>query len=185
MWFSNSTIPPDRYPFCRLTFRGKKPMIEIPRESVQATQEIDVTSLGGLIAKRRAELGQTLKEASREIGISFHTFFKWEHGIRTPHSPLYSKIISYLGYDPWREADLTFGNLLHQARLRLGLTRTSLSERLGICRGAYARWEDDKITRPCMKERRMLEKFLKRGLPAEEESATIPVTPQAPKLGRR
>ncbi|HPS03644.1 MAG TPA: helix-turn-helix transcriptional regulator, partial [Candidatus Sumerlaeota bacterium] len=121
-------------------------------------------------------LGQTLKEASREIGISFHTFFKWEHGIRTPHSPLYSKIISYLGYDPWGEADLTFGNLLHLARLRLGLTRTNLSEQLGICRGAYARWENDRITRPCMRERRLLEKFLKQGIPPEDDLTEIQAT---------
>ena len=121
--------------------------------------------LGPLIARRRAELGQTLKEAAQELGICHQTLYKWEHGIRAPHIRLYPRIVAYLGYDPWDGASLSFGNRLRLARLRLGLSRERLAELLGISIDAYGRWEDDAISLPRPAIRRVLAAFLNHGLP--------------------
>lgn len=148
------------YPFCHLKLKGKHPTI-VAR--AKCNESIDLSFLGPLIAARRAERGQTLKEASRELGIVHQTLYKWEHGYQIPHLQLYSRVISYLGYDPWAGSDLSFGDRLRQARLRLGVSRECLAERLGISCTTYDRWEDDQITRPHLKERRLLEAFLRTG----------------------
>lgn len=136
------------------------------------TVAIDLKLLGPLLKRRRVNLGQTLEEASRELGICHQTLYKWEHGIRPPHLQLYPRIVAYLGYDPWAEDKLTFGDRLRLARLRLGLSRQHMAEQLGISWSAYERWEDGEIVRPHLKERRLLEAFLKTGeadQPTQEE----------------
>lgn len=98
------------------------------------------------------------------MGICHQTLFKWEHGIQLPHLQLYPRIVAYLGYDPWPDAKLGFGERLRLARLRLGLSRENLAKRLGIGVDCYGRWEDGKVTRPHLKERRLLEAFLRNGI---------------------
>lgn len=124
--------------------------------------------MGPLIAQRREELGQTLKQASQDLSICHQTLYKWEHGIQPPHLQLYPRIIAYLGYDPWADARLSFGDQLRLARLRLGLSRQHLAERLGISWSAYERWEDNEITQPHAKERRLLVAFIKKALPKND-----------------
>jgi hypothetical protein len=55
----------------------------------------------------------------------------------------YSRIIAYLGYDPWAGRDLSFGDQLLLARLRAGLTRDKLAQRRGMDYNGYRRWDDD------------------------------------------
>ncbi|HOE95378.1 MAG TPA: helix-turn-helix transcriptional regulator [Candidatus Sumerlaeota bacterium] len=127
-------------------------------------ESIDLKLLGPLLRRRRVDLGQTLEEASQELGVCHQTLYKWEHGIRPPHLQLYPRIVTYLGYEPWPEDRLSFGARLRLARLRLGLSRQHLAERLGISWSAYERWEDGKITQVHARERRLLMEFLKTGI---------------------
>ena len=133
------------------------------------TRSINLKPLGPLLLLKRVDSDKTLKETSRKLGICHQTLFKWEHGIRAPQIKLYPKIVAYLGYDPWANASLGFGERLRQARLRLGLSREILANRLGIGVDCYGRWEDGKITRPHLKERRLLEAFLRDGIPGNEK----------------
>ncbi len=68
--------------------------------------------------------------------------YKWTSGAGVLQVKSYSRIIAYLGY-AWAGRDLSFGDQLRLARLRAGLTRDKLAQRLGMDYNAYRRWEDD------------------------------------------
>ncbi len=163
-------FPGDRYPFCHLTLRGKKPTIASPKCKGQVVHEVELKYLVPLITQRRVEREQTVREASLELGIPPGRFRRWISGIHAPQIRSYSRIIAYLGYDPWAGREFSFGDQLRLARLRAGLARDKLAKRLGMDYDAYRRWEDEQLTFPGVKERRLLEKFLKEGVPPEEES---------------
>jgi len=145
-------------------------MIASPICKGQVVHEVELKYLVPLIAQRRVEREQTVREASLELGIPPGRYRRWISGIRAPQIRSYSRILDYLGYDPWAGREFSFGDQLRLARLRAGLARDKLAKRLGMDYAAYRRWEDDQLTFPGVKERRLLEKFLKEGITPEEES---------------
>jgi hypothetical protein len=133
--------------------------------SLEKQDRLDLKTLGPLVWRRKEQLGHTVEETSRTIGICKAVLQLWKLAARPPHLQLIPKIVEYLGYDPFGPPR-SFGESLCFARLRLGLSRERAAKHLGIGTKTYERWEDGRITQVHSRPRQLLEEFLKNGIPA-------------------
>lgn len=81
-------------------------------------------TLGTALAKRRAELGQTQRQAADRLGVSQPTFGAWERDLSEPGGGYLPPIAAYLRC---HEDDL--GRMLLATKLKLaGVSRSALSK---------------------------------------------------------
>ena len=97
-------------------------------------------TVGGLLRKRRHELGLTLNQAAAQMDINPWTWGKWERLGSIPICSFYPKIIAFLGYEPWT-APRVFKDHIKAWRLRLGLSSREAAQFIGVDQGTYLRIE--------------------------------------------
>jgi len=97
-------------------------------------------TLGQHIRKRRMDLGLFQKDVAEIVGTSIDCITFWENGRSQPQIHFFPKVISFLGYYPFEEAD-TFSGKLTKYRHLHGLTYKKLGKRLGVDGSTVASWE--------------------------------------------
>ena len=100
-------------------------------------------SLGRQLQVRRQVLGHRQMDAAAVVGVDPKTWMWWEQDTRQPYVHQYPAIISYLGYEPWREP-VKLGDCLLAVRRRRGLSIKRASELTGVDEGTFGRWESGK-----------------------------------------
>lgn len=78
------------------------------------------------------------------LGVTTDTICNWEKNRGGPALRFSPKIIEFLGYDPFPQADSTLGKKLRQYRWKEGLSIKKLAKALGIDPTTLARWEGGK-----------------------------------------
>lgn len=126
--------------------------------------------MGAMIRARRLELGLTLAQAAKRIGTSQRALEDWESAIHPPRVDRMPGVIAFLGQDPLVKAE-SLAQELYAARLRLGLTREALGERLGLDGRTIARWETGQLKCIQSDKLRTVRAFLKE-VGQENEKAT-------------
>jgi transcriptional regulator with XRE-family HTH domain len=119
--------------------------------------------LGGLLRRRRRELGLTMREAASGLGVRRYTLSLMEQGRQEPADRLYPKLIQFLGCEPW-PAPTTFGEHLRAERRRRGLASAPAAGIIGIGPPALRQIEAGEIE-PSATQRAKLAGFL--ALPAD------------------
>lgn len=79
--------------FANLTFTQKRPLPD--------KYPIEPKTIGEHIRKRRMDLKMTQKELSKHFGVTEDTITYWEVGRSMPQKKFYSRIISFLKYNPF------------------------------------------------------------------------------------
>ena len=81
------------------------------------------------------------RDGALRLGVHAASVRNWESGRTEPALDLFRGVIEFLGYDPRPEAQ-TFGERLRRHRQGLGISQSSLAERLGVDPSTLARWEN-------------------------------------------
>jgi transcriptional regulator with XRE-family HTH domain len=121
-----------------LPFYGKTLQAPLPKHGYPQ----QLNSLGDHIRARRIDLALLQKDVARLIGASVATIGNWEMGhslLAVHHFPA---LISFLGYNPLPEAK-TPGEVIHRARMALGLSLAELSKLTGVDPATIRRLECD------------------------------------------
>jgi len=66
-------------------------------------------TIGEHIRKRRVDLGIYQSEVGRHFGVSKDCITNWENGRSVPQISHYPKIISFLGYNSFKNGEKTLG----------------------------------------------------------------------------
>ncbi len=121
-------------PFCEL---GVRAILRVPKPIEVPTY---TETLGGILSKRRTDLGLTRIQAARALGVCWKSLMWWERDERVPAANCYPVIISFLGYEPW-PTPISLSEQLRAERLRRGLSIKAASRSLGVDEGTFGRWE--------------------------------------------
>ncbi len=117
-------------------------------------------TLGEHLRKRRIELGLLQRHVAKSVGVAVNTLMTWERDRAEPEPRYWSKIISFLGYDP-NPAPETLGEHL-QARYRaLGLPRKEVAARLQMDEGTLKKYETGASRPTSNRTRRVIKQFLR------------------------
>ena len=86
-------------PFCRVTLKCNKPLncSYLWKNELIPTQ---LNHIGDHIKKRRFEVKMKAAECQRILGVDKSTLTKWESGQHQPGKVMWSKIATFLGYNP-------------------------------------------------------------------------------------
>ena len=104
----------------------------------------EIVTLGDHIRKKRLDLGLLQQDLAVTLGVHHKTIPNWELGNTEPQNPvLYSKIIGWLGYNPFPEPK-NFGERLWQIRMIMGITAEEASKEIGVDQSTFGRWETNK-----------------------------------------
>lgn len=140
-------------------------------------------SLAELVARRRAELGLTMRGLAARVGVSSAYIAHIEHGrVDAPSPPVLAGLarelqiseellLQAIGYLRPAESQTidavgvtrTFAQLIKQAREARGLTQAHVDEAIGMSVGYMGMLESGRITRPRPETLRRLEQVL--GIP--------------------
>jgi DNA-binding XRE family transcriptional regulator len=119
-------------------------------------------------------LGLFQSAAARQLRVSTVTLSKWERDVLYPAWSNQSKVIEYLGFNPFTDPALgrplgnervpvlllsSFGYQLRQKRLAMRLPRKALAEQLGISWKTIWGWENGRRN-PLRNLKQRLENFL-------------------------
>jgi DNA-binding XRE family transcriptional regulator len=115
-------------------------------------------SLGEEILKRRLEVGLTQEEAGQQLGLNHQTLSRWETGENTPNVTHYPKIITFLGYYPFKTDD-TFGGKIKQYRFTHGLSQKKLAPLLKLPLKMLQAIEENGIMSTANIEKQLIELF--------------------------
>jgi len=165
-------------PFCdrRVTI-ARKDVAPVWTRSFPIAKE--PTTLGEHLKKKRFLAGMRQDEAAVKLGVSGRTLSLWECDRIYPSWAFQTRLIAYLGYDPFTEPTLgspkrnetscvaflssetlsTIGQKLTKFRMEMRKTRGQLATQLGISVKTIWNWETDK-RKPCKSK---LEKFKQLG----------------------
>jgi len=93
--------------------------------------------------RRRKVLGLWQRHVAKLLRVDTITILNWEKGKTAPKIRHLSRIISFLGYDPYPPpAPRTFGDELFSARRKLGVSRKKLARQIGVDDSTVRRWEE-------------------------------------------
>jgi DNA-binding transcriptional regulator YiaG len=81
------------------------------------------------------------RDVAEELGVSEAAVHNWEVGHADPSIRAVSRIIGFLGCDPYSNPGGTLSDQIRSYRRRLGFSRKVLAEQLGMDEGTLARWE--------------------------------------------
>ena len=99
------------------------------------------TTLEGHLRKKRKELGLTIKEAGRRMGLCVVSVTGIEQGHRSMlPMPTFSKVLAFLGYYPFPST--TIGEQLLMLRRKNGWTLKQAARQLGVDYETWGRWEN-------------------------------------------
>ena len=80
-------------PFCKLTLKGAK-STPYPKE---------LRTVGDHLRKRRLDLGLSQKDVALQLEVDKGKIWRWENNKTSPAMRDLSRIIVFLGYDPYPE----------------------------------------------------------------------------------
>jgi transcriptional regulator with XRE-family HTH domain len=103
-------------------------------------------SLGEHLKKRRIELRLMQAEVAKQMGEKSSTYANWENGFYAPSRKKLSKIIKFLGFDPFKSAGdepplRLFGDHLKERRFDLGFSQDTAARHFGVHVTTYRDWE--------------------------------------------
>lgn len=136
-------------PFCHLTLRAEKPC------SPGYPPALD--GLGDHLRKRRLDLGLLQREVAAQLSVDEASILNWETHKTMPELRFHTRIIGFLGYDPFPEPQTVGERLFHHRQTR-GLTREQLAKAIGVDTGTLARWEGGHAV-PRGRHRKLVEAF--------------------------
>jgi DNA-binding transcriptional regulator YiaG len=115
-------------------FRIRKP---IPKKPV---------SLGEHLKKRRISLRLMQREVAKQMGEKSSTYANWENGFYAPSRTKQSKIIKFLGFNPFENSRdepplKDFGDHLKKHRFDLFLSQDMAARHFGVHVTTYRNWE--------------------------------------------
>jgi DNA-binding XRE family transcriptional regulator len=119
-----------------VTLKGQRPTNPAYPKSLK--------TLGDHLRKKRLDLGLLQREVAQKIGTSETSIYNWERGHTAPSINFMPKILSFLGYVPFRIATATQGEKIKAYRRVLGLSQKALAKQLKIDPTTLARWEKGK-----------------------------------------
>jgi transcriptional regulator with XRE-family HTH domain len=117
----------------------KKGLIDQPR------------SLGQHLRNRRLILGLHQEDVARQLGCLREVYDRWERDERHPVVSEWPRILTFLGYYPFRNG--TSADLVLRARRSHGADQKRLAEMVGVIHQRLRRWEHGKETVPVKAER--------------------------------
>lgn len=136
-------------PFRRITLKAPKPEITADEGNTLAAH----------LRRSRRERGLKQTEVAALMGVNEHSIVDWEAG-KQPHVHMYPRIITFLGHEPWPEAESLTQRLVAERRRR-GLSAKRAAKLLGVDEGTWGRWE---AGRPLSTiHRRLIATFLRSG----------------------
>jgi len=159
--------------------------VSVPRKDVAPvwTRNFPIakepTTLGQHLKKKRFLAGIKQAEAALKLGVSDRTLSLWETDRVYPAWTFQSRLVTYLGYDPFTDAMLgrpegnemlcvaflspaapvTIGQKIKKCRLKLRKTRKQLALELGISVKTLWGWETDRWE-PTSQGQELIAKFL-------------------------
>ena len=86
------------------------------------------------------DLGLLQRQVAEKIGVDELTIGNWERQRTHPEIRFITRIIEFLGYDPFPEPE-SFPEKLKTYRLRMGLSQRKLAAKLGIDPATIGGWE--------------------------------------------
>ena len=98
-------------------------------------------SLGDHVRARRQDLGLTQRQAGKILGVSPLTVWYWENHRTEPEIGMYPRIVTFLGYCPYRSAR-SFGEPLFLHRAYRGLSKEKMARRLWVRPDTLSQWEE-------------------------------------------
>lgn len=153
--------------------------------AVKGNAQIMASSLAELVARRRTELGYTMRGLAARVGVSSAYIAHIEHGrIDTPSPPVLAalarelhlseeSLLRAIGYMQPQELPTdvagpirSLSQLVKQTREARGLTQAQVDESIGMSIGYTGMVESGRITRPRPDTLRKLEGVL--GIPRED-----------------
>ena len=93
------------------------------------------------------------------LGVSKATYENWEQDKHEPEFRYWSRVISFVGYDPNPEPR-TLGERIKAKRRREGLTLREVARRLEVDLGTVMAWEKDEVRKPYSRYVRLFEQFI-------------------------
>jgi len=173
-------------PFCdRKVTLARKDIAPVWTRSFPITKE--PTTLGQHLKKKRFMAGMRQAETALKLGVSGRTLSLWECDRIYPSWAFQTRLIAYLGYDPFTDpalgspkrnetscvaflspdAPVTLGQRIKQNRLKLRKTRKKLASELGVSIKTLWGWETDRWqpTTQCLER---ITNFLGASLPKNE-----------------
>jgi DNA-binding XRE family transcriptional regulator len=165
-------------PFCdRSVSVARKDVAPVWTRSFPIAKE--PTTLSQHLKKKRFMAGMRQDEAAVKLGVSGRTLSLWECDRIYPSWAFQTRLIAYLGYDPFTDpslgspkrnetscvaflspdAPVTTGQKIKQCRFRLKKTRKQLASELGISVKTLWGWETDRWE-PTTQGQEQITKFL-------------------------
>ena len=127
-------------PFCKIELKAPKPLSPLKYPKI-------INTLGDHIRKKRLNLGLLQKDVAKIIGTTESTIWNWENNYVTPCISNISKIIHFLGYEPYDTSNKTLGDKILIYRKLHGLSQKKFARLLGIDPSTLGHWERGK-TKP-------------------------------------
>jgi transcriptional regulator with XRE-family HTH domain len=99
------------------------------------------------------------RDVAEQIGVTESTIWRWERNETNPPARHISRIIQFLGYNPFPPVR-SLSEKLKLSRKLLGLTQRAMAKRMGVDATTLLLWETGK-RRPSRKRLGIVEAFLK------------------------
>ena len=103
--------------------------------------DFEPKSVGDHIKKRRLIVGITQKEVAKQLGVTQTTLINWEKDRTVPPLLAMSRVVRFLGNDPFPPAPKTLADRLKAKRRELGWTQKTAARQLGIDPCTWSDWE--------------------------------------------
>lgn len=125
--------------------------------------DLQPTTIGEHIKRRRLELGLYQKDVAKLFGITLFTIINWEKGRTTPTVKFIPSLVQFLGYDPLpKERPTSIADRLRTKRRELGLGQRETAQILGVNASTVTRWEGGSRIQE-LEHRKVVAEFLGNG----------------------
>jgi len=121
-------------PFAHLALKTPKPRNPAYPEHIK--------TLGDHLRARRLDLGMHQKDVAALVNATTSTITNWEKGRTSPTLELMPKVIEFLGYNPTRAQEDTWGQRMKRIRIERGFSLKVLASKLGVDPQTVASWEE-------------------------------------------
>ncbi|MCP5057604.1 MAG: helix-turn-helix domain-containing protein [bacterium] len=96
--------------------------------------------MGEHVKAKRLEAGLHQAELAAQLEVDEFTVLNWENGHTMPRVSYYSRIVTFLGYDPIGEGE-TLPEKMKAYRRREGFDQREAGQRIGVDEGTWRAWE--------------------------------------------
>ena len=122
------------------------------------------TTIGELLRNRRLELHLRQNDVAELFKVSEDCITYWENNRFEPQIRHASKVINFLGYDPYKINIETFGGKIKQYRVTHGLSHKEMGKFLGVNASTVGSWERNKNSPQNKTLRKLLQLFADRSI---------------------